>query len=135
MFMGSFYHLSIFVNYPKHEQSIYRYLWLSSILWLCLLTNQRIRQGILKGEVSLYCWPDWFGISCMTADNFCFLFAKQTNTNQSNTGGQWYSDTSPFSIPWIRNLFIGVYGLVRSYLKWLYSLLHFNSFKSSPFEI
>jgi hypothetical protein len=27
---------------------------------------------------------DWFGISCMTTDNFCFLFAKQTNPNQSN---------------------------------------------------
>ncbi len=25
-----------------------------------------------------------FGISCMTTDNFCFLFAKQTNSNQSN---------------------------------------------------
>ena len=27
---------------------------------------------------------DWFGISCMTTDNFLFLFAKQTNPNQSN---------------------------------------------------
>ncbi len=27
-----------------------------------------------------------------------FLFAKQTNPDQ--TGGQWYSDTSPFSIRW-----------------------------------
>jgi hypothetical protein len=26
-----------------------------------------------------------------------FLFAKHTNPNQS---GQWYSDTSPFNIPW-----------------------------------
>jgi hypothetical protein len=34
-------------------------------------------QGIMKGEVSLYCWPlfDWFGI---------FLFTKQTNPNESN---------------------------------------------------
>ncbi len=30
------------------------------------------------------------------------LFAKQTNPNQSN-GGQWYSDTSPFSIPWMHH--------------------------------
>ena len=27
---------------------------------------------------------DWFGISCMTTDDFLFLFAKQTNPNQSN---------------------------------------------------
>jgi len=39
-----------------------------------------------------------FGISCMTTDNFCFYFQNRLiRTNQ--TGGQWYSDTSPFSIP------------------------------------
>jgi len=32
----------------------------------------------------------------MTTD--IFLFAKQIQTSQ--TGGQQYSDTSPFSIPW-----------------------------------
>jgi hypothetical protein len=42
---------------------------------------------------------DWFGISCMTADNFCFYLQNRLiQTNQ--TGGQWYSDTSPFSIHW-----------------------------------
>jgi hypothetical protein len=46
---------------------------------------------------------DWFGISCMTTDNFCFyLQNRQIQTSQ--TGGQWYSDTSPFSIPWNRSL-------------------------------
>ncbi len=62
-------------------------------------------QGILKGEVSLYHWPpvDWFGISCMTTDNICFyLWNRLIQTSQ--TGGQWYSDTSPFSIPWFFNL-------------------------------
>ncbi len=44
---------------------------------------------------------DWFGISCMTDDNFCFyLQNRQIKTGQ--TGGQRYSDTSPFSIPWVR---------------------------------
>ncbi len=34
----------------------------------------------------------------MTNDTFCFyLKNKLIQTNQ--TGGQWYSDTSPFSIP------------------------------------
>jgi hypothetical protein len=42
---------------------------------------------------------DWFGISCMTTDNFCFyLHYRLIQTSQ--TGGQWYSDTSLFSIPW-----------------------------------
>jgi hypothetical protein len=34
----------------------------------------------------------------MTTDNFCFYL--QNSLIQTNeTGGQWYSDTSPFSIP------------------------------------
>jgi hypothetical protein len=42
---------------------------------------------------------DRFRISCMTTDNFHFYL--QTRLIQtSQTGGQWYSDTSPFSIPW-----------------------------------
>jgi len=42
---------------------------------------------------------DWFGISCMTTDNFCcYLINRLIQT--SKTGGKWYSYTSPFSIPW-----------------------------------
>ncbi len=41
---------------------------------------------------------DWFGISCMTTDNFCFyLWNRLIQTSQ--IGGQWYIDPSPFSIP------------------------------------
>ena len=59
------------------------------------------KQGILKGKY--HCTIDllfnWFGISCMTTDNFCFyLLNRLIQTSQK--GGQWYSDTSPFSIPW-----------------------------------
>ncbi len=43
---------------------------------------------------------DWFGIRCMTTDNFFYLQNRLTQTSQ--TGGQQYSDTSPFSIPWHR---------------------------------
>jgi hypothetical protein len=50
-------------------------------------------QGILKGD--LY---DWFGISCVTNDNFCF-YLQDRLIQTSQTGGQWYS--SPFSIPWL----------------------------------
>jgi len=41
---------------------------------------------------------DWFGISCMATDNFCFYLQNRL-IQTSQTGGQWYSDTSPFSIP------------------------------------
>ncbi len=45
-------------------------------------------QGILKGEVSLYCWPPVWLVWNQLYDNwqFLFLFAKQTNPNQSNRG-------------------------------------------------
>jgi len=35
----------------------------------------------------------------MTTDNFCFHLPNGL-TQTSQTGGQWYSDTSAFSIPW-----------------------------------
>jgi hypothetical protein len=41
---------------------------------------------------------DWFGIRCMTTDNFCF-YLQNRQIQTSETGGQWYSDTSSFSIP------------------------------------
>ncbi len=54
-------------------------------------------QGILKGEVSLYHWPPvwlvWNSLFC----KYCQLSYSWFQTRQ--TGGQQYSDTSPFSIP------------------------------------
>ncbi len=51
-------------------------------------------QGILKGEVSLYWWPPVRLICNQLYDywQFLFLFAKQTNPNQSNRRSivQWY---------------------------------------------
>jgi hypothetical protein len=35
----------------------------------------------------------------MTTDNFC-VYLQNRLIQTSQTGGQWYSDTSPFSIPW-----------------------------------
>ncbi len=46
---------------------------------------------------------DWFGINCLTTDNFCFYL--QNRLIQTNkTGGQQYCDTSPFSIPWPQSM-------------------------------
>jgi hypothetical protein len=55
-----------------------------------------LNQGVIKGEYHctvdlLY---DWFGTSCMTTDNFCFYLENRL-IQTSQTGGQWYSDTSP----------------------------------------
>ncbi len=41
---------------------------------------------------------DWFEISSMTTDNFCFYLQNRL-IQTSQAGGQWYSDTSHFSIP------------------------------------
>jgi len=41
-----------------------------------------------------------FGISCMTHDNFCF-YLQNGLIQTSQTGGQQYSNTSFFSIPWL----------------------------------
>jgi hypothetical protein len=43
----------------------------------------------------------------MTTDNFCFYFHNRL-IQTSQTGGQWYSDTSPFSIPWFDAFVINV---------------------------
>jgi hypothetical protein len=40
----------------------------------------------------------------MTTDKFCFYLQNRL-IQASKTGGQWYSDTSPFSIPWCWRIF------------------------------
>jgi hypothetical protein len=45
---------------------------------------------------------DWFGISCKATDNFCFYLQNRI-IQTSQTGGQRYCDTSPFSIPWYKS--------------------------------
>ncbi len=59
--------------------------------------------GNTKGVVSLYHWPPIWLVWNQLYGNcpFLFLLTKQNNPNQ--TGGQWYNDTSPFSIPWLHD--------------------------------
>jgi hypothetical protein len=56
--------------------------------------SDSLEQGILKGVVSLYRWPPVWLVWNQLYDNwqFLFLFAKQTNPNQSNRRSmvQWY---------------------------------------------
>ncbi len=61
------------------------------------MLNQWILSGKYNCTIDLLF--DWFGISCMTTDNFCFYLQNRL-IQTSQTGGQKYSDTSPFSIPW-----------------------------------
>ncbi len=54
-----------------------------------------------KGEVSLYRWPPVWLVWDQLYDNWQFLFYLQNRLIQtSQTGGQQYSNTSTFSIPW-----------------------------------
>jgi hypothetical protein len=56
-------------------------------------------KGILKGKY--HCTVglrfDWFGMSYMTSDNFCFYLQNRL-IQTSQTGGQWYSDTLYYSL-------------------------------------
>ncbi len=64
------------------------------------MTVAALQPGNTKGGVSLYRWPPVWLVWNQLHDNwqFLFLFAKQTNPNQSNRRStvHWYS---PFSIP------------------------------------
>ncbi len=66
--------------------------------WFYIISNLGFGQGILKGDVSMYCWPPvWLVWSQLydNTDNFCFYLQNRL-IQTSQTGGQWYSDTSPF---------------------------------------
>jgi hypothetical protein len=58
----------------------------------------------------------------MTTDNFCFhLQNRQIQTSQ--TGGQWYSDTSPLVFPGTGHMFVfpwllGIRRRLKLVLKW-----------------
>ena len=41
---------------------------------------------------------DWFGIGCMTSDNFCFYLQNRL-IQTTQTGGQQYNDASPLVFP------------------------------------
>jgi hypothetical protein len=63
------------------------------------LTLAQIRENLRgKYHCTVDLLYDWFVISCMTIDIFCFYLQNRL-IQTSQMGGQWYSDTSPFSIP------------------------------------
>ncbi len=80
----------------RHYRCITQRFWLRLRSHCCPKKFYDIGQGTLKGEVLLYCWPPVWLVWNQLYDNwtFSFLFAIQTG----QTGGQLYSDTSPFSV-------------------------------------
>ncbi len=77
-------------NYKLNSKELFRWSTQTTHWWNC-------SKEIQKGEVSLYRRPPIWLVWSQLFDywQFLFLFAKQTNPNQSNR----YSDTSPFRIP------------------------------------
>jgi hypothetical protein len=75
-------------------------LCLSVCMSVCMLVwcvSREFKRGKYHCTVDLLF--DWFGISCMTTDYFSFYLQNRL-IQTGKTGGQWYSDTSPFIIPW-----------------------------------
>ncbi len=71
------------------------------------ITVLLLKQGILKGEVSLYhdLLFDWFRLVCFPNKNKnCQLSHSWFQTSQ--TGGQQYRDTSTFSIPCLKKAYV-----------------------------
>jgi hypothetical protein len=64
---------------------------------------------------------DWFGISCMTTDNFCFYLQNRL-IQPSPTGGQQYSDTSPFSIPCLKQTTFDTFAATKMIKKKIFQL-------------
>ncbi len=88
------------------------------------LLNVGLIQGILKGEVSMYRWPPVWLVWNQLYGNWQFLFYLQNRLSQNNqTGGQQYSDTSPFSIPcliWQRIKKLG--NVLSLFHQWFYCI-------------
>jgi hypothetical protein len=63
----------------------------------------QLKQGILNGKYhcTIGFQFDWFGIRYVTNENSCFYLQNRI-IQTSQTGCEWYNDTSPFSIPWLQ---------------------------------
>ncbi len=76
-------------------RSTYKILFTVDLKYSGFLLSAVAKQGgILKGEVSLYCWPPVWLVENQLYENwqFLFLLAKPRNPNQSNRSStvQWY---------------------------------------------
>ncbi len=84
----------------------------------------RVEAGNTKGgSITVPLTSCFTGLeSAVTTDNFC-VYLQNRLIQTSQTGGQWYSDTSPFSIPWWNGLTAtdaSICKTLRQYLQWQY---------------
>ncbi len=87
--------------FPGHDLQLFQNS-LKLVQWFGFLwqIHRHTHQGILKGKYhcTIDLLLDWFGLVCFANKNKnCHLSYSWFQTDQ--TGGQQYSDTSPFSIP------------------------------------
>ncbi len=89
--------------YPRWPRQVLSLVTAAGIIALkvCLhygkIRYKLVHRGKYHSNVDLLF--DRFGISCITSDHFCFYLQNRI-IQTGQTGGQWYSDTSHFSIPW-----------------------------------
>ncbi len=83
----------------------------------CMYSACLLSTCILRGKYpcTIDLLFDWFGISCMTTDSFCFYLQNRL-FRTSQTRSNCYSDTSPFSIPWYTAISRAPLSAMLSYL-------------------
>ncbi len=87
----------------------YWHIWYHRKMWQAVCNCQ----WILKGEVSLYRWPSVWLVWNQLHHCWQFCFYLQNRLIQTSQTGQWYSDTSPFSIPCIGLAYPSYWKLIR----------------------
>ncbi len=86
------------INLTYSEQQLFSHRYLNSQSF-DIKTSDTVTREYWRGKYhcTIDLLFDWFGIIYMTTDNFCFYLQNRL-IQTSQTGGQWYCDTSPFSI-------------------------------------
>ncbi len=95
---------------------------LTTKYWTRLKISSIVKPGNTKGgkyHCTIELLLDWFGLVCFANKNKNWQLSYSW-FQISQTGGQWYSDTSPFSIPWsnalayyARELFVAEISFIR----------------------
>ncbi len=97
---------------------------LCAVYHKCLIWTLNVIAGNTKGEVLLYCWPPVWLVWNQLYDNWQFWLFENRVIQTSQIGGQQYSDTPPFSIPWLDIVLTKLEATMDKY-----SLTYFSSMK------
>ncbi len=107
----------IFLNRIRRRQNVLHSVSCKRLLSVMPLVEDTLRwaREYLRGKYhcTIDLLFDWFILVCFAnKDKNCQLLYSRFQTSQ--TGGLWYSDASPFSIPWM-----GLIKFCRSIVYWL----------------